>query len=293
MNADIFLVPPRQSIKLKDYNSAYTGEFKNKKEAKEKLKSDIKKLSKLQDILFASSTYSVLVILQAMDAAGKDGLIKHVMSGLNPQGCQVYSFKVPSEEELKHDYMWRCINKLPERGHIGIFNRSYYEEVLVVKVHPELLNRQNLPLSSPTDSEIIWKMRYEQINNFEKYLFENGTIIIKFFLHLSKDEQKNRFLKRIDIQEKNWKFSLGDIKEREFWEDYQKAYEDMLSNTSTPYAPWYILPADNKWYTRLAAAQIIISKLESLNLSYPKTTEEHLKELEKAKILLENEDGLT
>lgn len=288
MNNDIFLVPPDKSIKLKDYDTAYTGDFKSKKEAKEKLEDDIKRLSKLQDVLFASGTYSILIILQALDAAGKDGLIKHVMSGLNPQGCQVYSFKVPSDEELRHDYLWRCINKLPERGHIGIFNRSYYEEVLVVKVHPELLNRQNLPISIPTDSDILWKKRYEQINNFEKFLFENGFVVIKFFLHLSKDEQKKRFLKRIDTPEKNWKFSLGDIKEREFWEEYQKAYEDMLNNTSTNYAPWYVLPADNKWYTRLVAAEILISKLESLNLTYPKTTENHKKELEKARIILEN-----
>lgn len=288
MNDNIFLVPPDKTIKLKDYDPTYTGDFKSKKEAKEKLKSDIKRLSELQDVLFASGTYSILIILQALDAAGKDGLIKHVMSGLNPQGCQVYSFKVPSEEELRHDYMWRCINKLPERGNIGIFNRSYYEEVLVVKVHPELLNKQNLPISIPTDSDILWKKRYEQINNFEKYLFENGFLVLKFFLHLSKDEQKKRFLKRIDTPEKNWKFSLGDIKERGFWEEYQKAYEDMLNNTSTNYASWYVLPADNKWYTRLVAAEILISKLESLNLTYPKSTENHKKELEKARIILEN-----
>ncbi len=223
-----------------------------------------------------------------MDAAGKDSLIKHVMSGLNPQGCRVYSFKVPSEEELKHDYMWRCIKELPERGYIEIFNRSYYEEVLVVKVHQSLLAKQNLPLSLPTDSEVFWKMRYEQMNNFEKYLVENGFLVIKFFLHLSKEEQKKRFLKRIDTSEKNWKFSLGDIKEREYWNEYLSAYEDMLNNTSTSYAPWYILPADHKWFTRVIASEILSSKIESLNLSYPKTTENHKKELERAKILLEN-----
>lgn len=288
MNFEKFLVPSNKVIKLSDFDTAYTGEFHNKSEAKEKLKENIKKLSRLQDLLFASSTYGILIILQAMDAAGKDSLIKHVMSGLNPQGCRVYSFKVPSEEELKHDYMWRCIKELPERGYIEIFNRSYYEEVLVVKVHQSLLAKQNLPLSLPTDSEVFWKMRYEQINNFEKYLVENGFLVIKFFLHLSKEEQKKRFLKRIDTSEKNWKFSLGDIKEREYWNEYLSAYEDMLNNTSTSYAPWYILPADHKWFTRVIASEILSSKIESLNLSYPKTTENHKKELERAKILLEN-----
>lgn len=288
MNFEKFLVPSNKVIKLSDFDTAYTGEFHNKSEAKEKLKENIKKLSRLQDLLFASSTYGILIILQAMDAAGKDSLIKHVMSGLNPQGCRVYSFKVPSEEELKHDYIWRCIKELPERGYIEIFNRSYYEEVLVVKVHQSLLAKQNLPLSLPTDSEVFWKMRYEQINNFEKYLVENGFLVIKFFLHLSKEEQKKRFLKRIDTPEKNWKFSLGDIKEREYWNEYLSAYEDMLNNTSTSYAPWYVLPADHKWFTRVIASEILSSKIESLNLSYPKTTENHKKELERAKILLEN-----
>lgn len=288
MNYEKFLILSNKVIKLSDFDTAYTGEFHNKSEAKEKLKENIKKLSRLQDLLFASSTYGILIILQAMDAAGKDSLIKHVMSGLNPQGCRVYSFKVPSEEELKHDYMWRCIKELPERGYIEIFNRSYYEEVLVVKVHQSLLAKQNLPLSLPTDSEVFWKMRYEQMNNFEKYLVENGFLVIKFFLHLSKEEQKKRFLKRIDTSEKNWKFSLGDIKEREYWNEYLSAYEDMLNNTSTSYAPWYILPADHKWFTRVIASEILSSKIESLNLSYPKTTENHKNELERAKILLEN-----
>lgn len=288
MNYEKFLILSNKVIKLSDFDTAYTGEFHNKSEAKEKLKENIKKLSRLQDLLFASSTYGILIILQAMDAAGKDSLIKHVMSGLNPQGCRVYSFKVPSEEELKHDYMWRCIKELPERGYIEIFNRSYYEEVLVVKVHQSLLAKQNLPLSLPTDSEVFWKMRYEQMNNFEKYLVENGFLVIKFFLHLSKEEQKKRFLKRIDTSEKNWKFSLGDIKEREYWNEYLSAYEDMLNNTSTSYAPWYVLPADHKWFTRVIASEILSSKIESLNLSYPKTTENHKNELERAKILLEN-----
>lgn len=288
MNYEKFLILSNKVIKLSDFDTAYTGEFHNKSEAKEKLKENIKKLSRLQDLLFASSTYGILIILQAMDAAGKDSLIKHVMSGLNPQGCRVYSFKVPSEEELKHDYIWRCIKELPERGYIEIFNRSYYEEVLVVKVHQSLLAKQNLPLSLPTDSEVFWKMRYEQMNNFEKYLVENGFLVIKFFLHLSKEEQKKRFLKRIDTPEKNWKFSLGDIKEREYWNEYLSAYEDMLNNTSTSYAPWYVLPADHKWFTRVIASEILSSKIESLNLSYPKTTENHKNELERAKILLEN-----
>lgn len=291
MNHENFTVPSDKAIKLSDYNPAYTGDFSNKDEAKEKLKDDIKKLSKLQDLLFSSSSYGILIILQALDAAGKDSLIKHVMSGVNPQGCQVYSFKVPSNEELRHDYMWRCIKKLPERGYIVIFNRSYYEEVLVVRVHPTLLARQNLPLELPSDLGIFWKIRYQHINNFEKYLVENGIIVIKFFLNISKEEQKIRFIKRIDTPEKNWKFSLDDIRERKYWNEYMTAYEDMLNNTSTSYAPWYILPADHKWFTQTVAADIIIKRIKELNLAYPKTTENHKIELQKAKMILENNDN--
>jgi PPK2 family polyphosphate:nucleotide phosphotransferase len=223
-----------------------------------------------------------------MDAAGKDSTIKHVMSGVNPQGCQVFSFKQPSAEELDHDYLWRSMKALPERGRVGIFNRSYYEETLVVRVHPELLKKQQLP-QIPEDNR-IWQQRFEEINNFEKYLVNNGIIILKFFLNVSKSEQKKRFLARIETPEKNWKFSASDVVERAFWDDYMQAYEDVFNHTSTESAPWYIIPADRKWFTRLVVADIICSKLKELNLKYPTVTEEHQQQLLKAKQLLENED---
>lgn len=283
-----FVVPPGKQISLKkDYDPAYKADYINKEDAQKRLKEGIEKLAVYQDTLYAQDTYSLLIVLQAMDAAGKDGTIKHVMSGLNPQGCQVFSFKVPTAEELDHDYLWRYFKALPERGRIGIFNRSYYEEVLVVRVHPEVLDRQKLPPESKGKG--IWKRRFEEINNFEKYLTNNGVIILKFFLNVSKDEQKKRFLERIDRPEKNWKFSSSDAKERAHWDDYMKAYEDVFNHTSTEWAPWHIIPADRKWFTRLAVAGVIYNKLESLNLQYPTVSQEHRQELLKAKEILESE----
>jgi PPK2 family polyphosphate:nucleotide phosphotransferase len=288
MDRDHFLVKPGSKISLdRDYDPAYKAEYLNKQDAAVKLQEDIERLAKYQDILYAQNTYALLLIFQAMDAAGKDGTIKHVMSGINPQGCQVFSFKAPSEEELDHDYLWRAAKALPERGRIGIFNRSYYEEVLVVRVHPEILQRQQLPPQAKANN--IWRDRFEQINCFEKYLTANGIVILKFFLHVSKQEQKLRFLERIDRPEKNWKFSANDVKERAFWDDYIKAYQDVFNHTSTEYAPWYIIPADRKWFTRLAVANIIVNKLKELNLQYPILGEEHQQELMKAKEMLESE----
>jgi PPK2 family polyphosphate:nucleotide phosphotransferase len=238
-------------------------------------------------MLYAQDKYALLIIFQAIDAAGKDGTIKHVMSGLNPQGCQVFSFKAPSAEELDHDYLWRTSKALPERGRIGIFNRSYYEEVLVVRVHPEILERQHLPPETLTKD--IWQRRFEEINNFERYLVDNGIVVLKFFLYVSKEEQKMRFLERINRPEKNWKFSAGDVEERKLWNEYMKAYSDVLNHTSTRWAPWYVVPADHKWFTRFAVAAVIGAKMEELNLSYPKVDKQHLRELRNAKKQLERE----
>ena len=287
MNHDPFIVPPGKKIRLKDYDPDSTGEFKNKEDALSDLRDDVAKLAKYQDVLYAQDTYALLIIFQAMDAAGKDGAISHVMSGVNPQGCQVFSFKAPSSEELDHDFLWRNMKALPERGRIGIFNRSYYEEVLIVRVHQEILNSQRLP--PEVKEKNIWKRRFEDISNFEHYLVRNGVIVLKFFLHVSKEEQKRRFLKRLTTPEKNWKFSVGDVKERAFWDDYMQAYEDAFNHTSTQWAPWHIIPADHKWFTRAAVADIIVAKLKSLNLSYPVVTEQHRQELLKAKQLLESE----
>lgn len=307
MKYDNLIVPPNSKIKLKDYDPKYKGNFfdhatieklekhelkdietLDKTIAQDLLQSGIKELAKYQDILYAQNTYALLVIFQAMDAAGKDGAIKHVMSGVNPQGCQVFSFKSPSAEELDHDYLWRSMKALPERGRIGIFNRSYYEETLIVRVHPEVLNNQQLPPEAK--SKKIWEQRFEQINNFEKYLCDNGIIVLKFFLNVSRDEQKRRFLQRIDRPEKNWKFSVSDAKERAFWDDYMKAYEEVFNNTSTQWSPWHIIPADRKWFTRLAVAYIIYNKLKELDLKYPTVSEEHKQQLLKAKEILESED---
>lgn len=287
MKHDRFIVPPDTKIKLKDYDPSYTNGLTDKAAAQEELEHGVKKLAKYQDILYADDSYALLIIFQAMDAAGKDGTIKHVMSGVNPQGCQVYSFKTPSAEELDHDYLWRSMKALPERGRIGIFNRSYYEEVLVVRVHPELLARQQLPPEA--QGKHIWKNRYEQINNFEQYLTSNGIMVLKFFLNVSKDEQKKRFLDRINQPEKNWKFSASDARERQHWDDYMDAYESMFSHTSTDWAPWYIVPADNKWFTRLAVSNIIVDKLKSMNLAYPTVSEQRKRDLLDVKKLLENE----
>ncbi len=249
----------------------------------------VRQLAKQQDRLYAQDTYSLLMVFQAMDAAGKDGTIRHVMSGINPQGCQVFSFKAPSAEERDHDYLWRTTKALPERGRIGIHNRSYYEEVLVARVHPEILAAQQLPEDRKKNG--VWKRRFQEINNFERYLVNNGIIVLKFFLNVSKKEQKKRFLERIDLDEKNWKFSVNDAKERTFWKDYMHAYEEVFTHTSTKEAPWYIIPADNKWFMRLAVAAIAYQTLDDLNLKYPTLTKEKKNELlEARKVLMAEKD---
>ncbi len=282
-----FIAKPGTTIKLKDFAPGYTGTIKKKSHVKGILKTSVEALAKYQDILYAQNTHALLIIFQAMDAAGKDSAIKHVMSGINPQGCQVSSFKSPSAEELDHDYLWRAFKALPERGRIGIFNRSYYEETLIVRVHPELLEKQKLP--SIATGKKIWTQRFEEINNFEKYLVNNGIVVLKFFLDVSKEEQKKRFLDRINLSEKNWKFSESDAKERVLWDDYMKAYEDVFTHTSTEWAPWHIIPADHKWFTRLVVAYFIEQALKAMNLAYPKVTEEHRQQLLKAKHMLEEE----
>ena len=258
-----------------------------KPQAQEGLALAVDVLAELQDKLYAQDRWSMLLIFQAMDAAGKDGAIKHVMSGVNPQGCQVFSFKAPSAEELDHDFLWRCTKALPERGRIGIFNRSYYEETLAVRVHPEFLAKQKLPPQLVTKD--IWKERFEDIRDFEQYLARNGTVVLKFFLHVSKKEQKKRFLERVDNPEKNWKFSANDAKERKFWDDYMDAYEDTIRHTATKHAPWYVVPADNKWFTRVVVAAAVISALDSLDLAYPEIGEEQQAELAAAKQALLDE----
>ena len=284
--AEPFCISDGQRFRLKSIDPDDTLDLKSedKPRAKEALALGIQALTELQDTLYAQNSWAVLLIFQAMDAAGKDSAIKHVMSGVNPQGCQVYSFKTPSSEELDHDYMWRCLKRLPERGRIGIFNRSYYEETLAVRVHHEFLEKQKLPSKLVTDD--IWDQRFKDIRNIEEYLAHNGVVIRKFFLHVSKAEQKKRFLARLDDPKKNWKFAANDVKEREYWNDYMKAYEETIRNTATKYAPWYVVPADNKWFTRMVVAAAIISTLASLNLAYPKVNAEKRKELEAARRLL-------
>jgi PPK2 family polyphosphate:nucleotide phosphotransferase len=289
MDCDRFKVKPGRKISLrKDYDPKDTGDYSDKQAAVGKLQAGVEQLATYQDVLYAQDTYALLLIFQAMDAAGKDSTIKHVMSGVNPQGCQVYSFKAPSSEELDHDYLWRCAKAVPERGRIGIFNRSYYEEVLVARVHPEILERQQLPPHAKEKD--IWQRRFEEINAFERYLVNNGIVILKFFLNVSKKEQKKRFLDRIHRPEKNWKFSAADVKERAHWDHYMDAYEDVFNHTSTSEAPWYIIPADAKWFTRLAVAEIIVNQCKALNLQYPQLNDEHRRSLLEAKALLEQED---
>lgn len=284
--AQLYCVTSGKKFRLKEFDPGDTAHLKSKdkEEAKEVLQQGVQILAKLQDVLYAHDRWSILLIFQAMDAAGKDGAIKHVMSGVNPQGCQVVSFKSPSAEDLDHDFLWRCMKCLPNRGNIGIFNRSYYEETLVVRVHPELLAKQKLPAECV--SKKIWEHRFEDIRCFERYLRRNGTIVLKFFLNVSKAEQKKRFLERIDRPEKNWKFSESDAKERNFWNDYMGAYEDAIRETATKEAPWYVVPADNKWFTRIVVASAIIDTLAGLDLEYPKVDEEKQKELLAAKKLL-------
>ena len=271
-------------VRLEDHDPDWTGSIADEKEATALLDEGIRRLAKQQAKLYAQDTQALLLVFQAMDAAGKDGTIRHVMSGVNPQGCQVFNFKAPSPEERDHTYLWRSMKALPERGRIGIHNRSYYEEVLITRVHPEILAAQQLPAHLKDDR--IWKRRYREINGFERYLANNGTVILKFFLHVSKAEQKRRFLARIDEEDKNWKMSVGDVKERAFWDDYMRAYEDMFSNTSTKWAPWHIIPADHKWFTRLAVAAIIYDALERLDLQYPKMNDAKVKELQEVRKLL-------
>lgn len=289
MNTEKFLVKKGSNLDLKKHATDFTGDYTDKKAAVKDLEENVDRLRKLQDVLYADDSQSLLIIFQAMDAAGKDGAIEHVMSGVNPQGCHVVSFKQPSSEERDHDYLWRCQKNLPGRGMIGIFNRSHYEEVLVVRVHPEILQGSPLPAAVRNDKN-IWKKRFEHIRDWEQHLFENGTQILKFFLNVSKDEQKQRFLDRINEPEKNWKFAMGDVKERAHWDEYMKAYTDALSATSTKAAPWYVIPADKKWFTRLAVSEIIVKKLESMDLHYPVVTEQHKIELAEAKKLLEAEN---
>ena len=286
---DKLVARPGRKISLKDYDADWTGSIKDKEHAEGLLRQGVQRLAALQDKLYAQDTFSLLMVFQAMDAAGKDGTIRHVMSGINPQGCQVFSFKAPSTEERDHDYLWRTHKALPERGRIGIHNRSYYEEVLVCRVHPELLAAQQLPEEREEDD--VWKRRFKEINAFERYLVANGTIVLKFYLNVSKKEQKKRFLERIDKDDKNWKFSVNDARERSHWKEYMRAYEDVFTHTSSKAAPWYIIPADNKWFMRLAVAAITVQTLEDLNLKYPTLTKAKKEELLQAREVLMADKG--
>ncbi len=292
---DLFKVKPDKKIRLKDYETSWaqTDAFKSvgkqavKERANEILQKSIEELAECQELLYADDRYALLIVFQAMDGAGKDGTIKHVMSGVNPQGCQVFSFKKPSDEELDHNFLWRYMKSLPERGRIGIFNRSYYEDVLVVKVHKEVLEQQKLP--DGKRGKAFWEARYDDINAFEHHLVRNGTIVLKFFLHVSKKEQKQRFMDRLERPEKNWKFSLADLKERGYWDDYVNAYENAISATSTKWAPWFIIPADDKWAMRAVVADIVTSTLQDLDLKFPEMNDEQRKLLEEARKSLEAE----
>ena len=285
MNYEQFRIPNSRKIKITDYDPAATDGFKNKEEAQGKLAADIERMAELQDVLYASRHRALLIVLQGMDTAGKDSVIKHVLSGVNPQGVRVTSFKQPTEEELYHDYLWRGHKAMPERGFIGIFNRSYYEEVLVARVHPEVLEREGISEAT----KALWKTRYEETNNFERYLERNCVVILKFAFNLSKEEQRKRLLERIENPEKNWKFALSDLTERKHWSKYMSAYEAMFNHTSTEWAPWYFIPADHKWYTRVVVADVIVSTLKSLNLKYPPVTPEQKKLLAEGKKVLEEE----
>ncbi|MBK7379446.1 MAG: polyphosphate kinase 2 family protein [Ignavibacteriales bacterium] len=286
MEIEKYLAHQHSKFKISEFKTDDTDKFNSKNEAAEILEENVKKMSELQDKLYAQDKYSLLLIFQAMDAAGKDGTIKHVMSGLNPQGTQVYSFKQPSAEEIDHGYLWRISKALPERGRIGIFNRSHYEEVLIVRVH-NLIASSKLP--EKFIDKNIWQRRFEHITNFEKYLYENGTVILKFFLHISKEEQKKRFLERIDNPAKNWKFAMGDIEERKYWDEYQKCYEEAIAATSKDCSPWFIIPADKKWFARLLVSEIIVETLKKLKPEYPELTDEQNKEILNAKNILTGE----
>ena len=288
MKVEKFRIAEGSKLDLRDHPTNFTGDYTDKEDAVKDLGKNVERLKELQDMLYAQDVHSLLIIFQAMDAAGKDGAIEHVMSGVNPQGCHVVSFKQPSSEELDHDFLWRCQKNLPSRGMIGIFNRSHYEEVLVVRVHPAILQGQQLPDYVKNDND-VWKKRFKHIRQWEDHLFDNGTQVIKFFLNVSKVEQKARFLSRIDEKEKNWKFSLGDVKERAYWDDYMNAYTEAIEATSTERAPWYIIPADKKWFTRLAVSEVIVQTLQSMDLRFPQLSEGHLTELMEAKKLLETD----
>jgi len=285
----LYRIEHGKHFRLKDHDPADTHGLGSelKPQAKQLLADGVKELSRLQDILAAQDRWGLLLIFQAMDAAGKDGTIKHVMSGVNPQGVQVSSFKAPSAEELHHGYLWRTMKAMPERGHIGIFNRSYYEEVLVVRVHPQILESQKLPKQLVTKH--IWQERFDDINNFERYSTRNGVAVVKFFLHLSRKEQKRRFMERLDTPDKNWKFSSSDVKERQFWDAYQDAYEDMIRHTASEHAPWYIVPADNKWFTRLVVSHAVVDALKGMKLKYPEVSRAEQAALAQARRQLENE----
>lgn len=287
--AESYCVTKGAKFRLKDYDPADTNGLKSKKQAERILERSTAMVSEMQEKLYAQDRWSLLLIFQGVDAAGKDSAIKHVMSGVNPQGCDVYSFKQPSNEELNHDYLWRCHKVVPERGKIGIFNRSYYEEVLVVRVHPSLLEEQKLPPRLVTKH--IWDERYEDTNAFERYLTHEGVVIRKFFLYVSKEEQRRRFLERLEDSRKNWKFSMSDVKERNFWDDYMEAYETAIQQTATKHAPWYVVPADNKWFTRNVVAAAIVETLHGLDLAFPDVDEKKKKELEEVRDwLLTHED---
>ncbi|MEP7145391.1 MAG: polyphosphate kinase 2 family protein [bacterium] len=292
ISLDKLFVSPETKVSLKDFDTEYSGNKVDKDSSQDLLEKLREKLAEMQDKLYAQNRYSVLVIFQGIDASGKDSAVKHIMTGLNPAGVRVNSFKVPNTTELEHDYFWRHYIELPARGMIGVFNRSHYENVLVTKVHPEFILKENLPGIKKLEdiTPEFWEKRYKQITRFEKNLYQNGTVIIKFFLHLSKKEQKKRFLERLNDPTKNWKFSSNDVKERGFWQDYISAYESALSNTSRDYAPWFIIPADDKWYARLAIGEILYEQFEALNLDYPKTNDEQKAELEVAKEQLLNEN---
>lgn len=285
MPADAFRVTDGSKFRLEDFDPGDTGQFQTRKDGRERLEAGCLRMRELQNVLYAHDRYALLLIFQAMDGAGKDSVIKHVMSGVNPQGCQVFSFKQPSDEDLDHEYLWRTGRCLPERGRIGVFNRSYYEEVLIVRVHPHILEKQKLPPALLTDD--IWKDRFRSINELERHLTRNGTVVRKFFLNVSKEEQRRRFLARLDEPDKNWKFSLADVEERKHWDRYMAAYEDMIQHTSSEAAPWYVVPADHKWFARLVVADAIVDTLESIDICYPKVDEQQRLELARARALLE------
>ncbi|MBA3440405.1 MAG: polyphosphate kinase 2 family protein [Pyrinomonadaceae bacterium] len=282
-----FIVSPGKRLRLKDRDPGFTAHFKNEEAARSSTEQSFETLAKHQDMLLAEESHALLIIVQAMDGSAKDGTIKSVMSNVDPQGCEAHNFKEPSDEELGHDYLWRFVKHLPERGHITIFNRSYYEEVLVTRVHPEGLKKQQLPAEAKGKN--IWKRRFDEINNFEQYLVNNGTLVLKFFLHISKEGQRKRLLERIELPEKKWKFSVSDIEERGYWDDYMKAYEDALNHTSTKHAPWYIIPAEHRWLASAGVAEVVVSTLKSLKLRYPMMSKEQRGEMMKAKEQLESE----